>query len=82
VRAPSGAPQSPQNFAAGALSAPQRGHRRGSRVPHSEQNFLLSGISFPQLEQRTELLRNCLTAIFCKIQHRKEHFVFAREAWS
>jgi hypothetical protein len=48
-------PHSPQNFAAGALSAPHCGQVRGSPVPHSEQNFLSPGFSEPQFEQHIEV---------------------------
>jgi hypothetical protein len=44
-------PGSPQNFAAGALSAPDFGEHFKSPTPHSEQNFLLSGFSDWQFAQ-------------------------------
>src|SRR6516165_6055797 len=49
----SGEPQSPQNFAAGALLAPHRGQRCTNSAPHSEQYFFSAGFSEVQLAQRT-----------------------------
>src|SRR5208282_5730689 len=50
--APNGAPQSSQNFAVGALSAPHFAHRLANGVPHSAQNFLPEVLSVPHFEQR------------------------------
>ena len=52
VAAPSAAPQSPQNFFSGGLSAPHRAHRFASAAPQSPQNFLAPGFSDPHFEQR------------------------------
>ena len=51
-RALSGVAHSPQNFARGRFSAPQRGQRCRSGAAHSIQNFAPSGFSDPQLRQR------------------------------
>src|SRR5271156_3171665 len=47
-----GAPQSSQNFAVGALSAPHFAQRLANGVPHSGQNFLPEVLSVPHFEQR------------------------------
>src|SRR5271154_6305853 len=50
--AANGAPQSSQNFAVGALSAPHFAQRLANGVPHSAQNFLPEVLSVPHFEQR------------------------------
>src|SRR5271163_3631577 len=49
-----GAPQSSQNFAVGALSAPHFAQRLANGVPHSGQNFLPEVLSVPHFVQRIE----------------------------
>src|SRR5271154_4905662 len=52
--APNGVPQSSQNFAVGAPSAPHFAQRLANGVPHSAQNFLPEVLSIPHFEQRIE----------------------------
>src|SRR5271165_4418975 len=52
--AANGAPQSSQNFAVGALSAPHFAQRLANGVPHSAQNFLPEVLSVPHFEQRID----------------------------
>src|SRR5271165_5636764 len=54
VGAPNGAPQSSQNFAVGALSAPHFAQRLANGVPHSGQNLLPEVLSVPHFAQRIE----------------------------
>src|SRR5260370_27056524 len=55
--AESGAPQSAQNFALGALSEPHFEHRFDKGLPHSAQNFLPGWLSVPHFEQRIAIIR-------------------------
>src|SRR6266853_2192942 len=52
----SAAPQSPQNFEAGAFSAPHFGQGIASPLPHWEQNFLPTTFSVWHFEQRIDFL--------------------------
>src|SRR5579863_10225737 len=45
-------PQSPQNFSAGSLEAPQRAHLAAIGAPHCAQNLRPSRLSTPHLLQR------------------------------
>jgi hypothetical protein len=66
------APQSPQNFAPGAFSAPHRGQARESPAPHSEQNFFADGFSEPQFEQRIVFPGIRLNKPSCNTNHREK----------
>jgi len=69
---PKALPQSPQNFAPGAFSAPHFGQPRESPAPHSEQNFFAAGFSEPQFEQRIVFPGNRLDTPSCITHHPKE----------